>query len=405
MPTLSERPSIKRLVAMDVLRGFALLGILLMNIQSFSMPGAAYLNPTAFGDLTGINLAVWLFSHICADQKFLSLFSILFGAGVLLFCDRAAEKGRSVTALHYRRNFWLLLFGLAHGYLFWYGDILYSYAMCAFLVYFLRNKSVKTLLWVAVTLLLINTGYNLLGGLSYELFEPEDAALISKVWSPSQQQLTTEITAYQGSFIQAFSYRAEETLFMQIDVFFGMFVWRVCAMMLLGMALFRSGFFHLEWQSANYIKLLKASTLLGLILIITGLYLHFENDFSLPYSMFVFNLFNYWGSIFIALAYASAIMIVVKAGYLQSLQNRLAAIGKTAFSNYILHTLIFTTIFYGYGFGLYGEVARWQQLLLTVGMWLLQLWLAPIWLKQFRFGPLEWLWRSLTYWQWQSIRR
>ena len=128
----------ERIRSLDVLRGFAVLGILIMNVQSFSMPGAAYLNPTAWGDLTGINLAVWLAGHVLADQKFLTLFSILFGAGVCLFAERAeARSGRS-AAVHYRRMFWLLVFGLAHAYFLWVGDILVPYALCG-----LRDISVS----------------------------------------------------------------------------------------------------------------------------------------------------------------------------------------------------------------------------------------------------------------------
>ncbi|NQZ12499.1 MAG: hypothetical protein HRT35_35545, partial [Algicola sp.] len=150
-----------RINHLDILRGFALLGILLMNIQGFSMPGAAYLNPTAWGDLQGINLFVWSFSHLFADQKFMGLFSILFGAGICLFADRAEAKYGKSAALHYKRNLWLLLFGLIHAHFIWYGDILYSYALCSFWVYLLRNKSVRFLLISALLCLSIASLYSL----------------------------------------------------------------------------------------------------------------------------------------------------------------------------------------------------------------------------------------------------
>jgi len=129
----------ERIVPIDVLRGFALLGILVMNIQSFAMPDAAYMNPTAYGDLSGANFAVWLLSHVFADQKFMTIFSMLFGAGIVLMTSRAeARQGRS-AALHYRRMGALWVIGMLHAYLLWYGDILYSYAMCGLLVYLFRN--------------------------------------------------------------------------------------------------------------------------------------------------------------------------------------------------------------------------------------------------------------------------
>jgi uncharacterized protein len=134
------RPS-QRIVALDALRGFAILGILIMNIQSFAMIEAAYFNPTAYGDLTGLNKWVWILSHMLADQKFMTIFSMLFGAGIILFTTRAEAKGRSALKLHYRRTFWLLVIGLLHAYLLWTGDILVPYALCALVVVLFRKWS------------------------------------------------------------------------------------------------------------------------------------------------------------------------------------------------------------------------------------------------------------------------
>ena len=125
-----------RIASLDVLRGFAVLGILVMNIQAFAMPMAAYFNPTAYGDLSGVNFFTWLVSYLFVDQKFLSMFSLLFGAGICLFADRVeARSGRS-AGLHYRRMFWLLLFGLVHAYFLWSGDILVTYALCGSVLFF-----------------------------------------------------------------------------------------------------------------------------------------------------------------------------------------------------------------------------------------------------------------------------
>lgn len=394
-----------RLVAMDVLRGFALLGILLMNIQSFAMPGAAYLNPTAYGNFVGIDQWVWSISHVLADQKFMSLFSMLFGAGVLLFCQNAEQKSGSALKLHYTRTFWLLIFGLIHGYLFWYGDILYAYAMCGFVIYWMRNKSIRFLCITALLLLSVSSLYNLLLGVSIDQFPKDALNELNAVWKPNQTEIGRELNAYLGSFSGALSYRAEETLFMQTYVFFSMFVWRATAMMLLGMALFKSGFFHLQWNTKRYTQVLAVCLPLGFLIIGTGLSTQFEHDFSLNYSMFIGSQFNYWGSILVALGYASGVILMVKSGMAQSLQHRFAAIGKTAFSNYILHTLVFTTIFNGYGLGLFGAVDRWQQLIMVGGMWLVQLWVSPLWLKHYRYGPLEWCWRSLTYGKSQKMKR
>jgi hypothetical protein len=131
----------ERIVPVDVLRGVALLGILLMNIQSFSMIGAAYVNPTAYGDLHGANWWVWLLCHILADQKFMTIFSMLFGAGILLMTQHVEARGLRSTRLHYRRMGWLILFGLLHGFLLWDGDILYDYGVGGLIVYLLRKMA------------------------------------------------------------------------------------------------------------------------------------------------------------------------------------------------------------------------------------------------------------------------
>jgi len=136
----------ERIRSLDVLRGFALLGILIINIQSFSMPGAAYLNPSSFGDFEGINKWIWAVTFAIGETKFMAIFSMLFGAGIVLVTQKAEAKTGKSAGLHYRRNFWLLVFGLVHAHLIWYGDILVAYALCAFIVYLFRNKSPKTLL-------------------------------------------------------------------------------------------------------------------------------------------------------------------------------------------------------------------------------------------------------------------
>ncbi len=129
----------ERIQSLDVMRGVAVLGILVMNIQSFAMIGAAYMNPTAYGDLEGVNGWVWYLGHLFADMKFMTIFSMLFGAGVIVMTSRREAAGQSSAGVHYRRMVWLLVFGLAHAYLLWYGDILYTYALCGFVLYLFRK--------------------------------------------------------------------------------------------------------------------------------------------------------------------------------------------------------------------------------------------------------------------------
>ncbi|NQZ11712.1 MAG: DUF418 domain-containing protein, partial [Algicola sp.] len=143
----------------------------------------------------------------------------------------------------------------------------------------------------------------------------------------------------------------------------------------------------------------------GLSITAYGLQRNFEESFAMDYAMFFGSQFNYWGSILTTLGYIGMIILAINQGVAKGLQQRLAAVGQMAFSNYIFHSLLCTFIFYGHGLGLFGEWQRSSQLLLVLSIWVLQLWYAPLWLKNYRFGPLEWLWRSLTYWQRQTMRK
>ena len=401
-----QQPQV-RIEQLDILRGFALLGILLMNIQSFAMPSAAYLNPTAWGSLEGGHFWVWSITHVLADAKFMGLFSILFGAGVCLFADRAQQKTGKSAMLHYRRNFWLLLFGLIHAHFIWYGDILYSYALCAFWVYWFRNKSPRFLLIASMVFVSIASIYSLFVHFSLNAgYIPADGvAGISSYWSPSQERLSSQIQAYTGSIAEQFQQRTREAFFLETQVFFSTFLWRAGGMMLLGMSLYKSGILTGQKSQAYYLKLMIPCLLLGVWLSVYGVQFNVAHDFAMKESMFLGSQFNYWGSILTTVGYIGLMNLLINRGVWQGLQQRLASVGQMAFSNYIFHSLVCTFIFYGFGLGLFSEVDRVSQLLIVIFIWLIQLWYSPVWLKKYRFGPLEWVWRSLTYWQKQPIRR
>jgi uncharacterized protein len=393
----------ERIVSLDVLRGFALLGILIMNIQSFSMPGAAYLNPTAYGDLTGINLWVWITSHILADQKFMSLFSMLFGVGVIIFAERAAAKQARAGWLHYRRSFWLLVFGLAHAHLLWYGDILYSYAICALWVYLFRNCRPLTLVIWGFAFISVAWAYNLVMGNSLQHFPPEALESIRQAWIPIQVELAAATDAHNGGYAGYLAYNSSEAMFMETMVFLTMFLWRVTGMMLVGMALYRWGVLDASRSWSFYRRLAGSGAVIGLSLIGVGLSRNFDHGFSMEYSFFLGSQWNYWGSIGLSLTYVALIMMMVKGGYLRALQSRLAAVGRMAFTNYLMQTVIGVVLFGGLGLGVFGSIERWAQILVVLAIWALQLLVSPMWLARFKFGPMEWLWRSLTYWQRQPM--
>ena len=395
----------ERIDSLDVLRGFALLGILVMNIQSFAMPFAAYFNPTAYGNFTGANYWVWFFSHLLADQKFMTIFSMLFGAGIVLFTTRAAERGGSPAALHYRRTFWLLVLGALHAYLLWYGDILVLYALCALILYPARRLSPKVLLPIGLLLLAIGAGISIMGGLSMPYWPPESIAELSRFWKPSPQTLQEEIAAYTGSWSGQMPHRVLTSFTFHTGYFLKWGFWRAGGLMLVGMALFKWGLFSATRSRKTYTTLAAVGALAGLSLIYTGIRLNTAAQWDLRYSFFQGAQFNYWGSMLVSAAYVGLLMLFCQGSAGGWLKQRLRAVGQMAFTNYLMHTLICITIFYGPGFGLFGRVDRVWQIGLVSAIWMAQLVYSPFWLRHFRFGPFEWVWRSLTYWQVQPLRR
>jgi uncharacterized protein len=396
----------ERIVPMDVLRGFALLGILVMNIQLFAMVEAVYQNPAAYGDLTGTNFLVWLFSHLLADQKFISIFSMLFGAGIVLMWQNAERSGARATRLHYRRMGWLILFGLLHAYLLWYGDILYTFGMCGLFAYLVRRKSPGTLVSYALVLAAIGS----LIAIGLALFwvphlSPGSRADFIDDWRPGPQSINEELAAYRGSWIEQMPDRVESALDIETSEFLTFYAWKVSSLMLLGMALFKLGAFHARWSRGRYRALMGTGLLVGIPVILFGVVQNFSRNWDAGYSAYLGGQYNYWGSYLVALGWTGLVMLWCQSSRALALRERMAAVGRMAFSNYILQTLICTMIFYGTGFGYFGSVPRTGQILIVFAIYSSQLVMAPIWLRHFRFGPLEWLWRTLTYGEHQPFRR
>lgn len=388
----------QRIVSLDLLRGVAVLGILLMNIQHFSMPTAAYINPTAFGDLTGLNKWVWIISDLLAHSKFMSIFSMLFGAGVLLFTKRVEQKGMNSASLHYRRMGWLLLFGLMHGFLLWSGDILVTYSLCGMLLFLFRNKRPHILLRIALAFFIVPILINLFFAWSMPYWSADVVKSTMESWKPEGQFIKHYLDVYRSGWVEQMELRVPGTIFMQTGLFFMSTFWRVMAMMLLGMVLYKWQVLSAERSRRFYTNMTITGLLTGLLLSAAGIFLNFKNQWTMEYSMFIGVQFNYLGSVGTALGYVGLIMLISKSTRLKRCIHVLSSVGRMAFSNYILMTLLATFIFYGHGLGLFGSVERIYQLMICVGIWMLLLIISPLWLKRFRFGPLERLWRDLTYW-------
>ena len=397
------RETAQRISSIDLLRGIAVLGILIMNIQSFTMPGSAYINPTAYGDLSGINKWVWILSHLFADTKFMSLFSILFGAGIILLTDKLKATQRPVRKIWYSRIIWLFIFGFLHMLLIWAGDILMMYAICGFYAFLFKNRTTKFLIRLAIILFIIPISIEAFQGSSWSYFPDEAKDQVLAAWSPSDEKISEQVEYINAaSYSQSISYRIEDYL----GLFFYHFVpegfWRILSMMLFGMYFYKRGIITASKEAGFYKKWIMIFLPLGLLFVICGLIYNFNNQWQLPESMFYGATFNYIGSLFMAVTYMCIVMLWSQSEILSSAKELLQKVGKMAFTNYILTSLIcFLFVFIT---NLFGGIERIYQFMMTLIVWSILLLFTQLWNKSFRMGPLEWLWRSLTYWKWAKIK-
>lgn len=408
-----------RIESLDIVRGVALLGILLLNIWGFGLDSSSYFGPRAGVEVgtgsTSLNLQVWFAVSLLFEGSMRALFSLLFGAGVLLFLS----NGRA-SSLHFKRNFWLLLFGLFDAYvLLWTGDILIVYALASLLLFPLRNLSAKRLLALAFALLaLLALVYTLS---SYGLTTSRDAAALvaqaeapellsadtkdqALVWQdfeanyqPREEDIAAELAQRQASYTSAAQFvypvLAEQLLFALPTYLLG----DALLLMLVGMAFYRWKILDGSRSRGFYWRLMLGGFAVGLSVNGYELWYSWANDFDLIAQFSYLQPTYDVGRTAMALGYLGLILLWCKADFWAGLKARLAAVGRMALTNYLSHSLICLFLFTGAGFGLVGVLQRWELYLVVFAIWLFQLWLSPWWLARYRFGPLEWLWRALTY--------
>ncbi len=395
----------QRIISLDVLRGFALLGILTMNIGLYAMPAATYFAPTVYGSLSGIDGWVWRITHVFADMKFMAIFSMLFGAGIVLMSERIESRGRSSKGVHYRRMAWLAVFGILHAHLLWHGDILYWYAICGMVVYLFRKLPPRWLIVWGLVGITITSVIMIGSGLSTPYWPSEMLEYVKADLKPSARAIANEIAVYQGGWLEQMQKRVPKALEMETGTLVVWAFWRISGLMLLGMALFKLGVLCAARSKAFYSTFIALALVIGIPVVLYGIRYNFAIDWAAPQFFFIGTQYNYWASILVSLGWVSLVMLWCQSDLLGPLKRALAAVGRTAFSNYILQTVICTTIFYGHGFGLFGQIDRTGQAAIMIFIWVFQLALSSLWLQHFRYGPLEWLWRSLTYWERQPFRR
>jgi uncharacterized protein len=414
-----------RITSVDALRGFSLLGILLLNIASFGLPFAAYMNPTVYGGATGADLNVWIIANTFFDGKFRCIFSMLFGAGAFILLDRAERRGAGIEAadVYYRRTMWLILIGLLHAHLIWAGDILYGYGVVGLLLFPLRRLSAKALIITGTVLIILHSLQGL--GAGYGIGELRDKAIaaekattptedeqktlqewkqLADMFEPKKEAVEKEVKTHRGGWLENLPLRSSEAAMFEFTMFFQFLFLDVLAMLIMGMGLAKAGVFDASRGYNFYTILALAGFAIGVPVNYWATQQWVAANFTAP------TYFTYLGStadlgrFSVAMGYTGLVMMACKSG-LTFITGPLAAVGRMALSNYLLTSILCTLFFNGYGLGYFGKLQRHELYYVVLGMWTINLIISPLWLRHFRFGPAEWAWRSLTYWQRQPMRR
>ncbi len=413
--TATTEPTPPRIVTLDIVRGVAVMGILAMNIIAFSMPFQAYTNPVVYGMETTADFVSWLFSFVFVDGKMRGLFSFLFGASMLLVIERAEAEGQSARSVHFRRMFWLLVFGLLHFYLLWFGDILTQYAVIGMLAWLFRKKPARSLVkWgvglvafqfllmalIAVSMLALAAAAGAPGA------DPEAvqtwAQMKTEFGAASPQQINEIVQIHRSGYGDILAYRFVEFAIIPLMQLFFMGV-ETLAYMLFGMAAFRSGLLTGTWPARSYHRAALAGFGIAVPAYALLAWILVSRDFSMEAVVAVNMAATVPFRPVMVLGYAALIVLLTARG--GGLVDRIAAAGRAAFTNYLGTTIVMTTLFYGYGFGLFGTMGRAELWIPMIAMWgLMLLWSKP-WLDRYRYGPFEWLWRSLSRGKAQPMRK
>jgi uncharacterized protein len=423
----------ERIVILDALRGIAILGILLMNIPGFALPDPTYGDPSIMNEWGTINFKVWYFIDWFMEGSQRALFSMLFGAGVVLFISGKEKKleGLYPADYFYRRQIWLLVFGLINGYiLLWFWDILFHYACIGMILFAFRRLSPRTLLIAAFVCLLFQTARENVDAYRdrkmiskgelvakidttkfklTELQKDDLGALTGFKEKTSvegkKKKMEKSLKAVRGNYAELYEYQSNRTFYVEVFyLYYG--IWDILIFMLIGMAFFKNGIMIGHASAKVYWALFIGGLGIGLTL----------SYFRLqPLIDYKFNMFEYTKNVqfefyqisrtFRAIGIFGFIMVLYKSGLFKWLFNMFRPVGQMAFTNYMMQSMIGGIIFYGIGFGMFGKLQRYEIYYVVAAIYLFQIVFSHIWLRFFRFGPLEWLWRSLSYWNRQPFLR
>lgn len=416
-----------RIHSLDIMRGIVLFGILIMNINGMGL-AHAYGDPTVSGGATGWDLYTWITSNMFFEGTMRALFSLLFGVGMFILLDRLEKKGAGIEAanIYFRRLTWLLVFGIIHAYLLlWVGEILFSYALQGFLVYTFRNLAPRKLIFSAILLFAIGTLWNY-ADYKKDVKFMEDVAMVNQ-YKADGKELTDELkeTSHEWEKIQ--SERSPEAIekyntnmrkgYFDVVAFLAPInmnfhkhfpyrydVWDILSMMLLGIALFKLNILSAEKSYRFYALFCIIGYAIGFSVNYYETQMVIDGNFSLL-SFSKSNITYDLGRVPTAMGHIGLIMLLCKIPILKWLKRALSSVGKMALTNYVMHSVFAMFIFTGAGFGLFGTFQRHDLMYIVFSIWLFQLIASPIWLKYYYFGPLEWLWRNLSYRKRHPIKR
>lgn len=423
----------ERIRIIDIIRGIAVLGILLMNIPYFAQPAIQAYNINVMNEYSGINYFIWWGVEGLFEGTMRALFSMLFGAGCLLLIGRLSEKpGVDAALIYYRRLIWLFLFGMFHAYiLLWPGDILYAYAICGLFLYPFKDIKPKFLFIISMGLMLAMVakgtyelynykqirvqGESAMALDKYKIVLTEDQKADKERWLDYQEKVKPEnmqkeaqkeTARMQQDYFGIFNYLSGISAKLEGKKFYHWNFLDNMILIFLGMAFFKWGILTAARSKKFYWMLLISGYGLGLPLNFLDLSASVETrfDYTLLADKVLFELYEV-RRILIACGHLSLVILLFKYGFFKKIFYWMSRVGQMAFSNYLMQTIICITVFYGFGFGLYGQLERYEDYYVVGCIWIFQVIFSNIWLHYFRFGPFEWVWRSLTYLKKQPFKK
>ena len=403
-----------RFIELDALRGLAVMGILAMNIIAFGLPEDAYILPhvPGTGAASSGDIAAWTAAFLLFDGKMRGLFSLLFGASLYLIAERAEARGGNAVRTHYSRMMWLAVFGAAHFFLIWWGDILFLYAAIGCLAFLMKDAENKTL--IATALIVYAAGLALMSlslgtmlsiqaaahGPDASAASVEKLARIMQGFSPAAEQ--EEIAIFRGDYGAIVQYRLSQ-YWRPLNLLFQAGT-ETFPLMLLGMVGLRSGFLTGRWETRRYWQVAALLLVPGLAIYGALAALDMAREFDPILSLNLVVAWSLLPRLMMTLGYAALFLLLIRGLAGSALLHRIAATGRAAFTNYLGTSVVMTTIFYGYGLDLFAQMSRPALYLIVLAACAVMLLWSKPWLDRYRYGPLEWLWRSLARGRLQPMR-